>query len=176
MQRFDPKLRCVITLAKDHALEQARQADKEIAAGKYRGPLHGIPWGAKDLLDTAGIRDDVGRGALSGSYPDEGCGGRRPAECGRSGAGRQAEPGCAGAERYLVRRADDESVVAGRRLVAWIGNGHWCWRRRRGCEADVRKTRVHSAHLRVSEHDRALSWRHSLNGQPRWIWLRIHLG
>ncbi len=53
--RFDPKLRCVITLTKEHALEQARQADKEIAAGKYRGPLHGIPWGGKDLLDTAGI-------------------------------------------------------------------------------------------------------------------------
>ncbi|MBV8632419.1 MAG: amidase, partial [Silvibacterium sp.] len=53
--RFDPKLRCVITLTKDHALEQARQADKEIAAGKYRGPLHGIPWGAKDLVDTNGI-------------------------------------------------------------------------------------------------------------------------
>ncbi len=53
--RFDPKLHCVITLTKDHALEQARQADNEIAAGKYRGPLHGIPWGGKDLLDTAGI-------------------------------------------------------------------------------------------------------------------------
>ena len=58
--RFDPKLRCVITLTKDHALEQARQADKEIAAGKYRGPLHGVPWGAKDLLDTAGIRTTWG--------------------------------------------------------------------------------------------------------------------
>jgi Asp-tRNA(Asn)/Glu-tRNA(Gln) amidotransferase A subunit family amidase len=55
IERFDPKLHCVITLAKDHALEQARQADKEIAAGRYRGPLHGIPWGGKDLLDTAGI-------------------------------------------------------------------------------------------------------------------------
>ena len=55
IQRFNPELRCVITLTKDHALEQARQADKEIAAGRYRGPLHGIPWGAKDLLDTAGI-------------------------------------------------------------------------------------------------------------------------
>ena len=55
IQRFDPKLHCVITLTTDQALEQARQADKEIAAGKYRGPLHGIPWGAKDLLDTAGI-------------------------------------------------------------------------------------------------------------------------
>src|SRR5271165_2232292 len=55
IQRFDPKLHCVITLAREHALEQARQADKEIAAGKYRGPPHGIPWGTKDLLDTAGI-------------------------------------------------------------------------------------------------------------------------
>jgi Asp-tRNA(Asn)/Glu-tRNA(Gln) amidotransferase A subunit family amidase len=55
IQRFDPKLHCVITLTREHALEQARQADKEIAAGKYRGPLHGIPWGAKDLLDTADI-------------------------------------------------------------------------------------------------------------------------
>ena len=45
----------MITLCEEHALEQARAADKEIAAGKYRGPLHGIPWGAKDLLDTAGI-------------------------------------------------------------------------------------------------------------------------
>lgn len=53
--RFDPKLRSIITLTRDHALEQARAADKEIAAGHYRGPLHGIPWGAKDLLDTANI-------------------------------------------------------------------------------------------------------------------------
>jgi Asp-tRNA(Asn)/Glu-tRNA(Gln) amidotransferase A subunit family amidase len=55
LRRFDPKLRCVITLTPDHALEQARRADSEIAGGHYRGPLHGIPWGAKDLLDTAGI-------------------------------------------------------------------------------------------------------------------------
>jgi Asp-tRNA(Asn)/Glu-tRNA(Gln) amidotransferase A subunit family amidase len=55
LERFDPKLHCVITLTRDHALAQARKADAEIAAGRYRGPLHGIPWGAKDLLDTAGI-------------------------------------------------------------------------------------------------------------------------
>jgi Asp-tRNA(Asn)/Glu-tRNA(Gln) amidotransferase A subunit family amidase len=55
LERFNPKLRCVITLTKDHALAQAKQADAEIAAGHYRGPLHGIPWGAKDLLDTANI-------------------------------------------------------------------------------------------------------------------------
>ena len=65
IQRLDPKLRCIITLTRDHALAQAKQADAEIAAGKYRGPLHGIPWGVKDLLDTAGIRDDLGRGAVS---------------------------------------------------------------------------------------------------------------
>ncbi len=55
LDRFNGKLRCVITLTRDSALAQARQADAEIATGKYRGPLHGIPWGAKDLLDTAGI-------------------------------------------------------------------------------------------------------------------------
>jgi Asp-tRNA(Asn)/Glu-tRNA(Gln) amidotransferase A subunit family amidase len=60
LTRFDPKLHCVITLTRDHALEQARRADAEIAAGHYRGPLHGIPWGAKDLLDTANIPTTYG--------------------------------------------------------------------------------------------------------------------
>jgi Asp-tRNA(Asn)/Glu-tRNA(Gln) amidotransferase A subunit family amidase len=60
IERFDPKLRCVITLTRDLALDQARRADQEIAAGKYRGPLHGIPWGAKDLVDTAGIATTYG--------------------------------------------------------------------------------------------------------------------
>ena len=57
---FDPKLRCIITLTADLALRQAKQADREIAAGTYRGPLHGIPWGGKDLLDTAGIHTTYG--------------------------------------------------------------------------------------------------------------------
>jgi Asp-tRNA(Asn)/Glu-tRNA(Gln) amidotransferase A subunit family amidase len=60
LQRFNPTLRCVITLTKDLALAQAKQADHEIAAGHYRGPLHGIPWGAKDLLDTANIPTTYG--------------------------------------------------------------------------------------------------------------------
>ena len=60
LKQFDPKLRCVITLTREAALSQAKKADEEIAAGKYRGPLHGIPWGAKDLLDTAGIRTTYG--------------------------------------------------------------------------------------------------------------------
>ena len=60
LQQFDPKLRCVITLTPDWALARARKADEEIASGKYRGPLHGVPFGVKDLLDTAGIATTYG--------------------------------------------------------------------------------------------------------------------
>jgi len=60
IERFDPKLRAIITLTKDHALARAKQADAEIAAGKYRGPLHGIPYGVKDLLDTKDIPTTYG--------------------------------------------------------------------------------------------------------------------
>lgn len=54
LKRFDPVLKCVITLTEDRALAQAKRADEEIAAGNYRGRLHGIPWGAKDLLAAKG--------------------------------------------------------------------------------------------------------------------------
>ena len=60
LEQFNSKLHCVITLTREHALAQAKAADAEIAAGKYRGPLHGIPWGAKDLLDTANIPTTYG--------------------------------------------------------------------------------------------------------------------
>jgi len=69
IERFDSKLRCIITLTKDLALAQAKQADAEIATGKYRGPLHGIPWGGKDLLDTAGIRTTYGAEPYRGRVP-----------------------------------------------------------------------------------------------------------
>ncbi len=54
LRRFDPLLRCVITYTEELALQQAARADRELAAGHYRGPLHGIPWGAKDLLAVPG--------------------------------------------------------------------------------------------------------------------------
>ncbi|HEY0777554.1 MAG TPA: amidase family protein [Gemmatirosa sp.] len=60
IRRYDPQLRCVITLTADAAMGEARRADAEIAAGHYRGPLHGVPYGVKDLLDTAGIRTTWG--------------------------------------------------------------------------------------------------------------------
>lgn len=60
LERHAPALECVVTVTRELALRQARQADEEIAGGRYRGPLHGIPWGAKDLLDTAGIKTTWG--------------------------------------------------------------------------------------------------------------------
>ena len=71
IERFNPKLRCVITLTREHALAQAKQADKEIAAGKYRGPLHGIPYGVKDLLDTAGIATTWGAEPFKNRIPSK---------------------------------------------------------------------------------------------------------
>jgi Asp-tRNA(Asn)/Glu-tRNA(Gln) amidotransferase A subunit family amidase len=60
LKKYDPVLHCVVTLTEDLALEQAARADKEIAAGRYRGPLHGVPWGAKDLLAVKGYRTTFG--------------------------------------------------------------------------------------------------------------------
>ncbi len=71
LERFDPKLRCVITVTADLAHAQARRADAEIAAGKYRGALHGVPWGGKDLLDTAGIRTTYGAEPFRDRIPQE---------------------------------------------------------------------------------------------------------
>ncbi|MDP9338958.1 MAG: amidase [Acidobacteriota bacterium] len=71
LEQFDPKLRCVITLTRELAMKQAKNADAEIASGKYRGPLHGIPWGGKDLLDTAGIATTYGAEPYRHRIPEE---------------------------------------------------------------------------------------------------------
>jgi len=71
MEKFDLKLRCIITPTPALALEQAKRADAEIAAGKYRGPLHGIPFGVKDLLDTGGILTTYGAEPYRHRVPDK---------------------------------------------------------------------------------------------------------
>jgi Asp-tRNA(Asn)/Glu-tRNA(Gln) amidotransferase A subunit family amidase len=71
IEQFDSKLRCIITLTRDLALAQAKKADAEMAAGKYRGPLHGIPWGGKDLLDTAGIATTYGAKPFRNRIPTQ---------------------------------------------------------------------------------------------------------
>ena len=62
LDRFDPLLKCTITVTRERALAQAKAADEELARGRYRGPLHGIPWGAKDLLAVKGYPTTWGAG------------------------------------------------------------------------------------------------------------------
>lgn len=71
IEQYNPELRCVITLTRELALQQAKEADAEIAAGRYRGSLHGIPWGGKDLLDTAGIPTTYGAEPFRDRIPKE---------------------------------------------------------------------------------------------------------
>ena len=70
LKKYGPKLNCVVTLTEELALAQAAQADKEIRAGKYRGPLHGIPWGGKDLFATKGILTTWGAGPFQNQVFD----------------------------------------------------------------------------------------------------------
>jgi Asp-tRNA(Asn)/Glu-tRNA(Gln) amidotransferase A subunit family amidase len=71
LERLDPKLECVVSLTTDRALRQAREMDAELARGNYRGSLHGIPWGAKDLLATKGYRTTWGAGPYRDQTIDE---------------------------------------------------------------------------------------------------------
>jgi Asp-tRNA(Asn)/Glu-tRNA(Gln) amidotransferase A subunit family amidase len=71
LKTYGPKLECVITLTEELALQQARRADEEIAAGRYRGPLHGIPWGAKDLLAVKGYKTTWGAMPFKDQLIDE---------------------------------------------------------------------------------------------------------
>jgi Asp-tRNA(Asn)/Glu-tRNA(Gln) amidotransferase A subunit family amidase len=70
LHRYNPKLNFVVTFLDDLALAQARQADTEIAAGKYKGPLHGIPWGAKDIISVKGFPTTWGAAPLKGQVFD----------------------------------------------------------------------------------------------------------
>lgn len=70
LKRYDPVLKCVITLTEDRAFKQASAADAEIRRGKYRGPLHGIPWGAKDLLAVRGYKTTWGAGPFKDQVID----------------------------------------------------------------------------------------------------------
>ena len=71
LKKYDPALHFVITLTEDRALAHAKEADRDIAAGRYRGPLHGLPWGAKDLLATKGYKTTWGAGGFEDQTIDE---------------------------------------------------------------------------------------------------------
>jgi hypothetical protein len=97
LRRFDPQLRCVITLTEERALEQARRADAEIERGFSRGPLHGVPWGAKDLLAVRGYPTTWGAGPYRDQVIDE--------------------------DATVVRRLDEAGAV----LVAKLTLGELAW-------------------------------------------------
>lgn len=94
---YNPVLNCVITLTEDLALKQAEAADREIAAGRYRGPLHGIPWGAKDLIAYPGYKTTWGAGPFKEQTID--------------------------AKATVARRLDDAGAV----LVAKLSLGAMAW-------------------------------------------------
>jgi Asp-tRNA(Asn)/Glu-tRNA(Gln) amidotransferase A subunit family amidase len=97
LERHDPTLHCVITLTRERALAQARRADRELAAGRWLGPLHGIPWGAKDLLATRGYPTTWGAVPYRDQEIDE--------------------------DATVVRRLDDAGAV----LVAKLSLGALAW-------------------------------------------------
>jgi len=70
LKRYDPELHCIITLLEDRALKQAQKADEEIAKGIYRGPLHGIPYGVKDLLALKGFPFTFGSKIYKNQIPE----------------------------------------------------------------------------------------------------------
>ena len=70
LKKYSPKLLSVVTLTEEHALEQAAAADAEIRRGRYKGPLHGIPFGVKDLFDTKGIPTTWGAEPFQNRIPD----------------------------------------------------------------------------------------------------------
>ena len=70
LKKYDPKLHCVVTLTEELALRQAREADQEIASGRYRGPLHGIPYGLKDLFAVRGVKTTWGMTPFKGRVID----------------------------------------------------------------------------------------------------------
>jgi Asp-tRNA(Asn)/Glu-tRNA(Gln) amidotransferase A subunit family amidase len=71
LHRFNPTLNCAVTILDDLGLAQAKQADADIAAGKYKGPLHGIPWGAKDIIAVKGHKTTWGSGAFKDQVIDK---------------------------------------------------------------------------------------------------------
>jgi Asp-tRNA(Asn)/Glu-tRNA(Gln) amidotransferase A subunit family amidase len=97
LRTFDPQLHCVITLTEERAFEQARRADRELAEGIWRGPLHGIPWGAKDLLAVRGYPTTWGAKPFENQVIDE--------------------------DATVVRKLDDAGAV----LVAKLSLGALAW-------------------------------------------------
>src|SRR5450631_2330043 len=71
IEKLNPAINAFITVTADSALAQAREAETEIAQGNWRGPLHGIPLGLKDIIDTAGVRTTAASASFQDRVPGE---------------------------------------------------------------------------------------------------------
>ncbi len=86
IEKLNPTLHAFITVTADSALAQARQAEAEILGGQWRGPLHGIPLGLKDIIDTAGIRTTAASAVFKDRIPEQDADVVSPPESRRRGA------------------------------------------------------------------------------------------
>ena len=121
LHRYNDKLNNVVTFLDDHGRAEAKHADAEIAAGKYKGPLHGIPWGAKDIISVEGLQDHVGIAGVQGAVVRLRRQRRRDAARRRRGADREAHHRRARERRSVVRRTDQESVGSDAGLERIVG-------------------------------------------------------
>ena len=121
LKRYDPKLHFVITLTEDRALAQAKAADDEIAAGKYRGPLHGIPWGAKDLLAVKGYPTTWGAGGFEHQSFDEDATVVKRLDAAGAVLVAKLTLGALGHGRQVVRRSHTQSLESRTRIERIIG-------------------------------------------------------
>ncbi len=167
LHKYNDKLNCVVTFLDEVATSQAKQADSEIAAGKYKGPLHGIPWGAKDILTVKGYKTTWG----SGAYKDQMLDNQASVVDMLHGAGAVLIAKLtfrrAGSRRPLVRGNNEKSVESRRGLQRILGRtrlGHGgrmrCVRHRH------RDQRIYLKPVRPLRRHRTASdlWTH----QPSW--------
>jgi Asp-tRNA(Asn)/Glu-tRNA(Gln) amidotransferase A subunit family amidase len=114
IKRLDPTLLCAVTIMEEPARAAARRADAEIAAGKYRGPLHGVPWGVKDLFSTKGTRTTWGSRDFENRIIDE-----------------DAE--------VVVRLHDAGAVLMAKLATGLFANNDWWYRGRTNNPWDIRR-------------------------------------
>lgn len=126
LKRHGPTLECVIELTEERALRQAAEADREIAAGRYRGPLHGIPWGAKDLLAVRDYRTTWGAKPYEDQRLDEDATVVQRLDAAGAVLVAKLTLGALAMGGRLVRRDHEEPVEPGaglERIVRGVGRG-----------------------------------------------------
>jgi Asp-tRNA(Asn)/Glu-tRNA(Gln) amidotransferase A subunit family amidase len=110
IERLNPALKCFVAVTAGPALEQARSADRRLAEGEWLGALHGIPWGCKDILDTAGVATGWGAEPYQRRMPAADATVVKAPGRGRRGDARQDFGRRARLRRHLVRWEDQQSV------------------------------------------------------------------